>query len=132
MKVYTDDGYGDTKEIQFFNELENNKEKLTKEEKEIAYKNGMSFGEEQQLYWGKEDYCIEEDLEETKKCLKEANKEIERLNNIINETKEEINQYKTLIETGVKGNCKKIYKQEALNILEMILLKLKGDGSNER
>lgn len=27
------------------------------------------------------DYSIEEDLEETKKCLKEANKEIERLNN---------------------------------------------------
>lgn len=51
MKVYTDDGYGNTKEIQFFNELENNKEKLTKKEKEIAYKNGMSFGEEQQLYW---------------------------------------------------------------------------------
>ena len=58
----------------------------------------------------------------------EKNKEIERLNNIINETKEEINQYKTLIETGVKGNCKKIYKQEALNILEMILLSLGGDG----
>ena len=27
-----------------------------------------------------EDYSIEEDLEETKKCLKEANEEIERLN----------------------------------------------------
>lgn len=53
-------------------------------------------------------------------------KEIERLNNIINETKEEINQYKKLIETSVKRNCKKIYKQEVLNILEMILLKLKG------
>lgn len=29
------------------------------------------------------DYSIEEDLEETKKCLKEANTEIERLQNII-------------------------------------------------
>ena len=42
------------------------------------------------------DYSIEEDLEETKKCLKEANKEIERLNNIINElekwAKEELEQ----------------------------------------
>lgn len=29
---------------------------MNEEEREIAYKNGMSFGEEQQLYWKKDDY----------------------------------------------------------------------------
>lgn len=36
----------------------------------------------------KEDYSIEEDLEETMRCLKEANKEIDRLNEELKQAKE--------------------------------------------
>ena len=35
------------------------------------------------IFADNEEYSIEEDLEETMQCLKKANKEIERLNNII-------------------------------------------------
>lgn len=51
------------------------------------------------------DYSIEEDLEETKKCLKEANKEIERLNN----------DRKELISSNVKLREEKIFYKNIIN-----------------
>ena len=61
------------------------------------------------------DYSIEEDLEETKKCLKEANKEIERLNNIINRTTKYV---ESLSSSGRGCDIYEDIKQEILKELK--------------
>lgn len=73
-------------------------------------------------------YCIEEDLEETMKCLKEANKEIERLNkecdtymkiatkkeNIIKEVREKLLCYGESFDSKIHQEMQK----ELLEILD--------------
>lgn len=56
--------------------------------------------------------------------LEEKDKEIERLNNIINKTKENINDDINLLKTGVKGNTKHITVSEAISILKIILIQM--------
>ena len=80
-------------------------------------------------------YSIEEDLEETMKCLKEANKEIERLNNIIDELEKYINETKLEEFEKVYGKrYGKTFTQAEVIVCNMILAKLqelKGSVSNE-
>ena len=68
-------------------------EGITKEDLETMRKNGMSLGEEQQLFWKKEDYLEETPIEcyvkrngETIKFVRYE--EIERLHSIIKEVRE--------------------------------------------
>lgn len=61
-------------------------------------------------------------------------KEIERLNNIINELEEDIKDYREILEQGITDKVDYIYLGSVLQFLDNSLDKLqelKGDGSNE-
>ena len=69
---------------------------LNKNKDNYIYDNSDEYYGDELIHWydlGMKVEIIEEDLEETKKCLKEANEEIERLNNIINEAIEYIKKH---------------------------------------
>ena len=57
--------------------------------------------------------------------------EIERLNNIINETREEIDNWEKLLETGLRKNGKKICISTAKNMLFFIKSKLEGEKNDK-
>ncbi len=91
---------------------------MNEEERIIAYQNGMTLSEEQQLYWDKEDYLeIDKD------------KEIERLNNIINELEKDIENQIIFCTNEANGTINDKYCRIAINYLKHLkgkLQELKG------
>ena len=85
---------------------------MSEEERKIAYRNGMSFGEEQQLYWNKKD--IKEILEEFE-SLFETSEAPEHIIEDFNKIKDYITnlqEYETIIEMEFKREYAKRYLEE--------------------